>query len=682
MDDPHFEAIVAEIRGFDLGDDSELLAHLDARVREGLGGDEWLLRGVLVYREGRHTDAVECLDHAVEQQHARSLALYLKSCVLREHGSMGEALEALEEAREAAKDDRLLSAADLAHAQGLLFWQVGNYEEALRWVDHAIEFDQHSAARWLHRGQLLAEQGRADEASAAFDRALLEEQDLDRAMIEHAAVEAGRGDAMAAAEWLGKAIRVNPDHDKQVATDPRFKALRDDVAFAGLLPSNRPPDLSWLDALAPWMSALRRDRELDELGVEWLGEAPGEYIGRTLKIGYERGPLGTMHTQATLAYSRELLETRRVVAHGPGSRTREGVGERSLLLVDTERPQEGLWLALSESYPPFLWIPIAPKPSELRRVLGEYFPRPPRSRLEMPRQARGFLGYRSQLLVPSPYTGGMEPATIVELDRHFALNPFVESASWGSAFEDDPWPDEIPEQPGLTHKIAEHQRVVAEQAPGQVWSLTRRTRHSRSYLTLEVHHGELFVAQVRYRSSPFVSVIEAMNAHFGCDYPTDMPVDAVAALLGFPFDGARDLEIELPTATDPEQVAGLLLVLSALRHGDLGALALYRRYVDHPAPVVRSTLADIAVAHNLEVLLEEMSVREPDAQLRAEIESLLDEGIPMPDHDPAASESESESAGGSGSGAESEAVELDDAEVEEIPISDIEVDSDRPGGAG
>lgn len=673
MDDPQFEATVAEVRGFDLGDDSQLLAHLDTRMSEGLRGDEWLLRGVLVHRAGRHVDAVECLDHAVEQGHARSRALYLKSCVLREHGSMGEALEALEEAREAAGVDGLLSSADLAHAQGLLFWRVGDHAEALRWVDEAIAADEHSAARWLHRGQLLVTLGRAEEAATAFDRALREEQDLDRAMFEYAALEAGRGDAAAAAEWLGKAIRVNPDHQERVATDPRFKTLRDDLGFAGLLASDQPPELGWLDPLAPWMSALRRDREVVALGVEWLGQARAEYLGRTLQAGYERGPLGTMHTEATLARSRELLQTRRVVAHGPGSRTREGVRERSLLLVDTQRPQDGLWLALSESYPPFLWIRVAPRVTELRRALGEYFPQPSRSRLDLTRQARGFLGYRAQLLVPSPYTGGMEPATIAELDRHFALNPFVESTSWGSAFEDDPWPDQIPEQPGLTHKVAEHQRLVSEQAPGHVWSLSRRTRHSRSYLTLEVHHGDIFVAQVRYRPSPFTAVVEAMNAHFGCDYPTDMPVDAVAALLGFPFDGARDLEVELPTASDPEQIAGLLLVLSALRHADLGVLALYRRYVDHPAPVVRSTLGDIAVAHNLEVLLEEMSVREPDAQLRAEIEALLDEGIPMPPAEPAQDDPEVELA-------ESEVEEIPPADTVELDMADVEVEG-RKGGA-
>ncbi len=67
MHDLQFEATVAEIRGFDLGDDEQLLAHLDSRVADGLSGDEWLLRGVLLVRAGQPDEALDCFEHAVEQ---------------------------------------------------------------------------------------------------------------------------------------------------------------------------------------------------------------------------------------------------------------------------------------------------------------------------------------------------------------------------------------------------------------------------------------------------------------------------------------------------------------------------------------------------------------------------------------------------------------------------------------
>lgn len=632
MHDPCFEATVAEIRGLDLGDDAELLARLDEPAT--LGADDRLLRGVLLYRAGRVDDAIACLEQAVEQGVSRRRALYLKSCMLREAGRMGEALESLAEAQEAV-DDGAVAPADLEHASGLLDWCVGNHGDALAAIERAIALDDGSAVRWLHRGQLLVLLHRLDEAERAFDRALLEEQDLDLAMVERAALEARRGRPDAAADWLTKAIRLEPDHRRRAADDPRFASVRAHAAFAELLPRPRPPEqLTWLDGIAMWMPALRQDSELASLGLEWLGHAESERILRELLAEHERGPLGTMHTEATLRRSRELLATRQAVARGPGSRTRDRVEEPCYFFVDALRPQDGLWLALSASHPPFLWLRVEPRPGGVRRALAEHLSRPALRRADMPARARGFLGYRSRFFVPSPYTGGLEPASILELDRHLSMNPFLESGSWGSAYDDDPWPDEIPAQPGLPLKLAERQAQVAQQARGHVWSVTRRTRHSRSYLTIEVHHRDIFVAEVRYRPSPHVAVVEGMNAHFGCDYPTDLPVDAVAALLGFQFDGAADLEAELDRATDPEQLSALLYVLSALRHDDLGALPIWRRYLEHPVVDVRSTIGDIAVAYNYEALLEEMSLREPDPELRAELEALLDEGIPVAADDP------------------------------------------------
>lgn len=677
MHDPCFAATMAEIRGFDLGDDAELLAQLEARLPQGVSPDELLLLGVLLHRAGRSDEAIVCFVQAGEQGAGRSRAHYLESCVLRDAGRAGEASDALEDAQEAAASDGLMSAVDLLHARGLLAWSVGESARALADIEAAIEQDGSSAARWLHRGQLLVELDRLDEAKLAFERALVEEPDLDLAMLERAALEARRGQAELAAEWLAKASRLDPSHSGRVAKDPRFESVRAHAALAELLPRPATPaQLAWLDELAPWMAVLRCDPELEALGLQWLGEAHSEQILRDLLAEHQRGPIGTMHTDLTLRRSRELLATRRAVARGPVSRTREGVEEPSLLFVDALRPQDGLWLALSESYPPFLWIRVEPRVRSVRRAVGEHAPPPRPSRVDMPGRVRGFLGYRSRLVVPSPYTGGLEPASIIELDRHFSINPFVESAGWGSAYDDDPWPHEIPAQPGLTLKLAERQAVVAKQARGHVWSMTRRTRHSRSYLTIEVHHRDIFVAEVRYRPSAHTGVVDAMNAHFGCAYPTDMPVDVVAALLGFQFDCADDFEAELIEADDPEQLAGLLHVLSALRHDDLGVLHIYRSLIDHPAAIVRSTLADIAVAYNYEVLLEEMSLREPDPELRAEVEAVLDEGIPLAEDDPWAD------------AGDDELVEIDEAdvldevdEVDELDDGDL-LDEDEPGRQG
>jgi hypothetical protein len=271
---------------------------------------------------------------------------------------------------------------------------------------------------------------------------------------------------------------------------------------------------------------------------------------------------------------------------------------------------------------------------QLGATLAEFVPRPRLPRLELPACERRFIGYRLQFGVPSPYTGELEPANAHELDRHFAINPFVEAGAWGSQYDDDPWPEELPAQPKLQLKIGVRERRVTAQQRGRVWSISRRTRHSRSILTIELHHRDVFLAEVRYRPSEHSEVVVAMNREFGCDFPPELPVDVVAALLGFRFEGARDLESQLDATSDPEIIAGLLQMLSALRHSDLGIVRLYRRYLDHPAEVVRSTLYNVFVAHNHESLLEEATVTERDEGLRAQIESVLDEGIAAVEWDP------------------------------------------------
>jgi hypothetical protein len=86
-------------------------------------------------------------------------------------------------------------------------------------------------------------------------------------------------------------------------------------------------------------------------------------------------------------------------------------------------------------------------------------------------------------------------------------------------------------------------------------------------------------------------------------------------------------------------------VISALRHTDLSMVRVYRRYMDHPDPVVRTTLCNVFAAYNFESLLEEMTVIEPDAEIAAQLERLLDEGIPVTELDPYSDYSTDEEAG-------------------------------------
>lgn len=641
--DPYFDVAVSDVRGFDLGDDAELLADLHRRrvaAPGRLSGDDWMLLGVLIHRAGDDDEAGRCFERAAGAGHHVALCRYLQAQLRLRAGRHEEAEALLDLAEEANEQVRDLPPAELLHARGTMLRVRGDLEGALEQYRTALELDPRNALRWLDTAEVLAFLQRWNEALETARRARLHDPELRRAAYLSAAYASRIGDTAAAIDILDHLARRDPGIAQRARTDPHFEALHDVPAFVALTAPDPAPDLEWLDAFPAWFQELRASEAVKALGIEWLDEE--ESLRRTAAWADvyapsarrpHSGPTGTLHTAATLELARSQLQGRRIVARGPSTQRREGTEEPCWLLVDVRRP-ERLLVALSEAYPPFLWLDAGTTVASLELALREYFPQPELSRLQMPRVARGFMGYRLQFGVPSPYTGGIEPANALELDHHFTLNPFVETASWGSAYADDPWPAVIPKQPGFEAKFAERQRKVAQQARGAVWSVTRRTRHSRSYLSIELHHRDVFVIEVRYRPSRQTAIVDRINEQLGCDYPLDMPPDAIGALLGFRFDSAADLLAQVDATAHPDEIAGLLTVISALRHSDLSMVRVYRRYMDHPDPVVRTTLCNVFAAYNFESLLEEMTVTEPDAEITAQLEALLDEGIPVTELDP------------------------------------------------
>jgi len=634
--DPYFDVVAARVRGSDFGDDAELIAVLESRCDQDLAhmeGEDWLLLAVLRHRAGDDEDALSCLERAARMGHSVSLARYMQGQISLRAGRCEDASEWFDAAAAANAEHQLVPASVMIHARGSVARAESRFEDALALYHRALQLDGRCAGRWRATADLLLELHRPDEARAMLEKAIEEDPEDPETRYLLGVTSAILGEADTAMEWLTPLVESSPAMRGRLAVDERIANGVATRSVLRLLHGPPASELEWLAEFPRWLARLREAPMAERLGLRWLTEDESNDRLERLWSFYGRGPLGTMHTPSTLRLSREILGHCRPVALGPISITRNGKPEPMLLLIDEDQPDR-LLLALSEAYPPFLWLDAGQTAQSLLDCLSSFFPRPQHKRVDMPIIARGFMGYRFRFGVPSPYTGEIEPASVAELDRHFALNPFVETASWGSLFSEDPWPDEIPAQPDLATKVEVRQREVSAQAEGAVWSVTRRTRHSRSYLSVELHHRDVFVAEVRYRPAPHAKSIARMNAHFGCDYPEDMPIDAVAALLGFQFDAIEDLTARLDATSEPDEIAGLLTVLSALRHSDLGIVRFYRRYMDHPEPVVRTTLCNIFVAYNYESMLEEMCLMEPDAEIRAQIEPLLNEGIPVPVFDP------------------------------------------------
>ena len=626
MPDPFFDIALWGIRGFDLGDDAILLEELQNQARLDSGAR--LLRAVLRLRSGDRSGAGEDLRALASDLEQPGLAAYLLSQLALDAGAPDQAetwLDAVDAAGEAAE----VPEADRIHARGSLARLRGDVDEAIEAYRRGLQLE-HDDGRCKELARLLLASGRGEEARAVLEHAVAEHPDATELVYELAATAAVTADEDTATLSLQRALQRDPALAERAQTDERFGP--EPSASVQRLLEGSEPDLTWLDAFPPWLQALRRDN-VDGPALTWLSREQSRVSSQELEDAYGKGPLGTLHTQATLALSRELLQSRKPVALGPVMTSREGRSEPTVLFIDVHRVDR-LFLAPSRAYPPFLWLDVGRDREGIARAIASVLPDASPARLELPRRARGFMGYRLCFGVPNPYGREAEPANALELDRHFSLSPFVDTGAWGSAFADDPWPDRIPPQPDLVSKLAARQQAMATQAEGSVWSMTRRTLHSRSHLRLSLHQRDLFVIEVRYAPAPFESILDALNEHFGTDYPTDMPLDAVAALLGFQFSSASDLQDELESSSDPEKIAGCLCVLAALRYDDLGVVRLFRRYMDHPDSVVRTTLCNIFASYNMESLLEEMTLLETEPDLGDQIEALLDQGLAPPQDDP------------------------------------------------
>ncbi len=633
MHDPYFDATCADIRGFDLGDDAPLLALVDDVT--DLTSDERLFRGVLRARAGRNADAIADFDAVVDAGHARSLALYLSAHCRASAEDLEDARKRLTRAETAARADHLVPPADLAHARGRLAWLAGDVAEAIASVRLGLDSNDGNALRWVDAATLHVGTGNYDRALECVEQALALESDLVDAHYEAAVIATlAAPHGSAATKWRA-AFALDPALRRRASADPRLADARDMPALAAVIGPPPAPDVRWIDDAPKWLQDLRDALPLRERGIAWLDEDARRRHAAEVCTAYETGLTGTMMTEATLAHARNRLTTMVPVARLPIRPTRDGQPDFAELWIDEAEPDR-LWLAWSAYMPPFLWIDVGTSAERIAACVDPLSTGRP-TRRELPRIHRVFLGYTGGLVVPHPVTGELETAGMLGLEQYLSLSPYLESGAWGAAFDDDPWPDVIPDQPDRDAKIETRQQACAAQSDAHVWSMTRRLRHSRAYVTLELHHDDLVVLEIRYAPNPHPDVIEGLNAAFEADYPTDLPLDALAATLGLVFDSAPLLQPklrELDEAGDHEQLAGLLYVLSALRHGELDAHDVWRAHAGHEVALVRETIVNIAVAYNFESLLEERTLLEPDEELRAEIERMLDAGLAPPHWDP------------------------------------------------
>jgi hypothetical protein len=380
--------------------------------------------------------------------------------------------------------------------------------------------------------------------------------------------------------------------------------------------------LSWLDARPAWLVALakgraskpgvQRDAVPPDLPFYWLTKAQSRKDRAAIEQSFraESGPPGYSLSAAAREACRTRLGQAIPIARGPSRKSRTGdVIHEAIWLLDPARPEQ-LWLALDALMPPLLWLPAGTLAVSVREALAPYFPEHLPARLDLPSIARGFAGNETML-----------DANHEQLENHFTMTSALDFLSWGSDYDDDPWPEELPDKLHRLALMAKLRELMA-QRPTRVRSTSYRSFWSRSIVTLERHGDGWFVLQARYRPARSPEVVRAFNEQLSTGFPEDLPVDVVAALLGTGFVTAHALEQALEEPAMAESIPFHLLALGAVRHSDLRMMEILRRVALRSTPSVRRVVAILADWLRYDLLLHEMCAIELDPDLAAELEKM------------------------------------------------------------
>ncbi|MGA8112878.1 MAG: hypothetical protein WCA46_04350 [Actinocatenispora sp.] len=373
-----------------------------------------------------------------------------------------------------------------------------------------------------------------------------------------------------------------------------------------------------------WWPDLYTDPASAELGIDW--SPADDWEAESDDPADQWG--GGIVVPGLVELDRERRAGMVCVGRGPGV-ARRGIGYDVTVYwyLDPQAP-DTLWCALGAEYPSWLWFPVPPTVAGLREALSDVLDRPSLRRPDLPASVRGFLGYRRNVQVPHVYSGEFVEFNGADLARYFSGVDYVEPRSWGSVRVDDPLRDDVGAVSPLTMMALG--RADSAQRLGMVPSMTWRTLHSRSYLSIEVHGQELVCASVRYRPSPAShrGVVARLNERTGRTWPEDLPLDVIGALTGYGFDRADDLAHNLE---HPDRIASMVWVLAALWQGDLRRTRRLREYATHPDPAVRRAVVRMASWYNYRFLLYDVALVETDPETLGRIDEVLTTGGNGPD---------------------------------------------------
>lgn len=375
----------------------------------------------------------------------------------------------------------------------------------------------------------------------------------------------------------------------------------------------------------PWWDTLAAPGA--ELGIAWLD--PGSWRPADDPGSDHADSPRTINLAERTDRDTELRTGRVLVGTGPAVTTRVyGIEQPVGWYADGDG---GLWCSLAPYYPAWLWVAVDPTADGLREVLSSTFPRRDLMRADLTAAARGFVGYTTDVGVPNVYDGQFVPINGHDLDRYFGMTAYPMQNAWGSVHTDDPLRTDIGAVKPLEMMAATKGKLA--QRLGRVPSMTWRMLQSQAYLSIEIHARQLVCAAVRYVPAPasHQATVRRVNADFETAYPEDLPLDVIGALTGFDWETEQTLAHNLGPDATAGQIAAMVRVMYALRHGDLGATLALRDYARHPAATVRAATVNAAAWYGDTFMAYEMLVGETDPVAREQLLDLIERGVPGPD---------------------------------------------------
>jgi hypothetical protein len=296
-----------------------------------------------------------------------------------------------------------------------------------------------------------------------------------------------------------------------------------------------------LPSQAPeWVAKLCADGALQaQLGLEPLDDAERERTHELWKSTWNQVP----YDDAFHARCAGRIERSVPLLGGPVRRRRLGKVDSRLIVTFDPDEDDVAWLSLSHAMPSLAWASAAPTLDALRAAMVTYTCGDAPRRSELPRHER---------VVKQVEVSGIEVITrSIE-----GLELWIDDATWGSAYIDDPWTSLEPDAGMMMLSL--HMERVKEQHRGRPASFSFRTLWSHSILKIEQHPFGLLVFDLKYRPASDRRTLATLTGDQpGSSLPADLPVDLAASLLRGNGSTSDSLRLNAETGIELFDLAAL-----------------------------------------------------------------------------------------------------------------------------